>query len=129
MNTIVERFEKIKFKISSLKPARPVNIIAVSKTFTLDYIKPLIEYGHIHFGENKVQEAKAKWSDQKKINKNLKLHMIGSLQTNKAKKAVEIFDCIHSLDSEKLAKELHKRQKEKNKRRLCTASFRDEARP
>ena len=66
MNTIVERFEKIKFKISSLKPEKSVNIIAVSKTFTLDYIKPLIEYGHTHFGENKVQEAKAKWSDQKK---------------------------------------------------------------
>ena len=110
MNTIVERFEKIKFKISSLKPARPVNIIAVSKTFTLDYIKPLIEYGHIHFGENKVQEAKAKWSDQKKINKNLKLHMIGKLQSNKAKDAVKLFDYIHSVDNQKLADALAKHQ-------------------
>ena len=110
MNTIVERFEKIKFKISSLKPARPVNIIAVSKTFTLDYIKPLIENGHIHFGENKVQEAKAKWSDQKKINKNLKLHMIGKLQSNKAKDAVKLFDYIHSLDNQKLADALAKHQ-------------------
>ena len=110
MNTIVERFKKIKFKISSLKPARPVNIIAVSKTFTLDYIKPLIEYGHIHFGENKVQEAKAKWSDQKKINKNLKLHMIGKLQSNKAKDAVKLFDYIHSVDNQKLADALAKHQ-------------------
>ena len=110
MNTIVERFEKIKFKISSLKPAGPVNIIAVSKTFTLDYIKPLVEYGHIHFGENKVQEAKAKWSDQKKINKNLKLHMIGKLQSNKAKDAVKLFDYIHSVDNQKLADALAKHQ-------------------
>ena len=110
MNTIVERFEKIKFKISSLKPEKSVNIIAVSKTFTLDYIKPLIEYGHIHFGENKVQEAKAKWSDQKKINKNLKLHMIGKLQSNKAKDAVKLFDYIHSVDNQKLADALAKHQ-------------------
>ena len=110
MNTIVERFEKIKFKISSLKPEKSVNIIAVSKTFTLDYIKPLIEYGHTHFGENKVQEAKAKWSDQKKINKNLKLHMIGKLQSNKAKDAVKLFDYIHSVDNQKLADALAKHQ-------------------
>ncbi len=110
MNTIVERFEKIKFKISSLKPEKSVNIIAVSKTFTLDYVKPLIEYGHTHFGENKVQEAKAKWSDQKKINKNLKLHMIGKLQSNKAKDAVKLFDYIHSVDNQKLADALAKHQ-------------------
>ena len=66
MNTIVDRFKKIQFKINSLKPKNPANIIAVSKTFSLDYIKPLIDYGHLHFGENKVQEAIAKWSDQKK---------------------------------------------------------------
>ena len=66
MNTIVDRFEKIKLKISSLKPIKPVNIIAVSKTFTLDYINPLISHGHLHFGENKVQEAIAKWSGPKK---------------------------------------------------------------
>ncbi len=110
MNTIVERFEKIKFKISSLKPEKSVNIIAVSKTFTLDYVKPLIEYGHTHFGENKVQEAKAKWSNQKKINKNLKLHMIGKLQSNKAKDAVKLFDYIHSVDNQKLADALAKHQ-------------------
>ena len=66
MNTIIDRFEKIKFKIASLKPEKPVNIIAVSKTFSLDYIKPLVDHGHLHFGENKVQEALAKWSETKK---------------------------------------------------------------
>ena len=103
MNTIVDRFEKIKSKISSLKPNKPVNIIAVSKTFTLDYIKPLINHGHLHFGENKVQEAIAKWSEEKKINQNLKLHMIGKLQSNKAKDAVKLFDYIHSVDNQKLS--------------------------
>ena len=66
MNTIVDRFEKIKSKINSLKPHKPVNIIAVSKTFDLDYIRPLINHGHLHFGENKVQEAMSKWTEQKK---------------------------------------------------------------
>lgn len=69
MSTIVDRFDKIKSKILSLKTNKPVNIIAVSKTFTLDHIKPLIEHGHLHFGENKVQEATSKWSEQKKITK------------------------------------------------------------
>ena len=115
MDTIVDRFEKIKSKISSFITDKPVNIIAVSKTFSLDHIKPLIRHGHTHFGENKVQEAIAKWSEQKKVNTNLKLHMIGRLQSNKAKKAIELFDYIHSLDSEKLANELSKRQKEKGK--------------
>ena len=76
---------------------------------------PLIKYGHLHFGENKVQEAEKKWQGLKNSISDLKLHMIGRLQSNKAKKAVEIFDYIHSLDSEKLAKELSKRQKEKGK--------------
>ena len=115
MNTIVDRFEKIKLKISSLKPNKPVNIIAVSKTFTLDYIKPLIDHGHLHFGENKVQEAKAKWSIKKKENQNLKLHMIGKLQTNKAKDAVKLFDYIHSVDNQKLADALAKHQLNLNK--------------
>ena len=91
MSTIVDRFEKIKSKITSLKPLKPVNIIAVSKTFALDYIKPLIDHGHSHFGENKVQEALAKWTEQKKIKKNIKLHMVGKLQSNKAKDAVKHF--------------------------------------
>ena len=71
MSTIVERFLKIQSNITSLKPVKPVNIIAVSKTFDLNHVKPLIDHGHIHFGENKVQEAKAKWSEQKKLNKTL----------------------------------------------------------
>ena len=110
MNTIVDRFEKIKLKILSLKADKPVKIIAVSKTFNLDYIKPLIDHGHLHFGENKVQEALTKWSDQKKINQNLQLHMIGKLQTNKAKDAVRLFDYIHSVDNQKLADTLSKYQ-------------------
>ncbi|MDB2353313.1 YggS family pyridoxal phosphate-dependent enzyme [Candidatus Pelagibacter bacterium] len=110
MNTIVDRFEKIKLKILSLKADKPVKIIAVSKTFNLDYIKPLIDHGHLHFGENKVQEALTKWSDQKKINQDLQLHMIGKLQTNKAKDAVKLFDYIHSVDNQKLADTLSKYQ-------------------
>jgi hypothetical protein len=78
-------------------------IIVVSKTFPLDKILPLIKNGHDHFGENKIQEAEEKWVAIKKNNKNLQLHMIGKLQNNKAKKAVKLFDYIHSLDSEKLA--------------------------
>ena len=115
MSTIVDRFEKIKSNIASLENIRPVNIIAVSKTFTLEYIQPLINYGHIHFGENKVQEASAKWSDQKKQNKNIKLHMIGKLQSNKAKDAVKLFDYIHSVDNQKLADTLAKHQLGLNK--------------
>ena len=115
MSTIIDRFEKIKLKISSLKSNKPVNIIAVSKTFPLDYIKPLIDHGHIHFGENKVQEALSKWSQQKKDNNNIKLHMIGKLQNNKAKDAVKLFDYIHSVDNQKLADNLSKHQKNLNK--------------
>ena len=115
MNTIIDRFEKIKLKISSLKPNKPVNIIAVSKTFSLDYIKPLIDHGHIHFGENKVQEALSKWSLEKKNNNNIKLHMIGKLQSNKVKDAVKLFDYIHSVDNQKLADNLSKHQKNINK--------------
>ena len=100
MNTIISNFKNIKSIINNSN----VNIIAVSKTFSLDHIKPLIDYGHVHFGENKVQEALAKWSFIKKENNHLKLHMIGSLQTNKAKKCFELFDYVHSLDNEKLAK-------------------------
>ena len=115
MNTIVERFDKIKSNITLAKPIKSVNIIAVSKTFSLDHIRPLLEYGHNHFGENKVQEASAKWSELKKTNSNLKLHMIGKLQSNKAKDAVKIFDYIHSLDNKKLADSLAKHQRSLNK--------------
>ena len=91
-------------------------IIVVTKTFALEKITPLIESGHIHFGENKIQEAENKWLQLKKHNKDLQLHMIGKLQTNKAKKAVQLFDYIHSLDNEKLAIKLNQYQKELNKK-------------
>ena len=115
MSTIIERFEKIKSKITSLESSKPINIIAVSKTFSLDYIKPLINHGHLHFGENKVQEAKVKWLETKKGNRNLKLHMVGKLQSNKAKDAVKLFDYIHSVDNPKLADALAKHRKSLNK--------------
>jgi pyridoxal phosphate enzyme (YggS family) len=115
MSTIVERFKKIQSKISSINSVKPVNIIAVSKTFTLKHVQPLIDHGHRHFGENKVQEAKVKWLEQKKLNTNLKLHMIGKLQSNKAKDAVELFDYIHSVDNQKLADTLAKNQKNLNR--------------
>ena len=91
-------------------------IIAVSKTFKIDKILPLIEYGHIDYGENKVQEAVEKWTEIKKINSQVKLHMIGKLQTNKVKFAVQIFDYIHSVDSEKLAKKISDEQNKINKK-------------
>ena len=89
-------------------------IIAVSKTFKIDHIKPLIEHGHLDFGENKVQEAIEKWSEIKKVKKDLKLHLIGRLQTNKVKTAIQIFDYIHSVDSKKLADRIFKYQNELN---------------
>ena len=104
MSTIVDSFKKIHSKIVLLKPDKQVNIIAVSKTFPLDHIQPLLDYGHLHFGENKVQEAVVKWSDKKIANKNLRLHMIGKLQSNKAKDAVKLFDYIHSLDKSKASR-------------------------
>ena len=103
MDTIIDRYNKINSNINNLNPKKVVNIVAVSKTFTLEKVMPLIEYGHIHFGENKVQEAQAKWNEIKLKRKNLKLHMIGKLQSNKAKSAAQLFDYIHSLDSQKLA--------------------------
>ena len=112
---IITNFEKIKQEIKNNSPQNEVEVIAVSKTFSIEHITPLVEYGHKHFGENKVQEAEKKWTELKKLKKDLSLHMIGRLQSNKAKKAVELFDFIHSLDSEKLAKELSKRQKEINR--------------
>ena len=89
-------------------------IIAVSKTFKIENINPLLEYGHIDYGENKVQEAQEKWSLIKDQNKKIKLHLIGRLQTNKVKLAVKLFDYIHSLDSKKLADKISLHQKEQN---------------
>ena len=115
MSIIIDRLNKIKFKIDSNKQDHQVNILAVSKTFPLDHIRPLIAHGHQHFGENKVQEASAKWTEELKKNTNIKLHMIGKLQSNKAKDAVKLFHYIHSLDSPKLADTLCKHQKNLNK--------------
>lgn len=115
MSIIVERFNKIKSNIEKISSDNPRTIVAVSKTFSLDYIMPLISYGHMHYGENKVQEAEVKWLQIKDKKKDLKLHMIGKLQSNKAKKAVQIFDYIHSLDSQKLADVLARSQENINK--------------
>ena len=90
------------------------NIIAVSKTFSLDKIEPLIQNGHLHFGENKVQEALTKWESTKQKNKELKLHMLGKLQTNKVKFAVGLFDYLHSVDNIKLAEKIAKEQQKNN---------------
>ncbi len=107
--------EKVKSKFSELNELNQLpKIIAVSKTFKIDHITPLINHGHVDFGENKVQEALEKWSNVKAINKKLKLHLIGRLQTNKVKFALKIFDYIHSLDSKKLADKISKYQIELN---------------
>ena len=90
-------------------------IIAVSKTFKMDHILPLVEYGHLDYGENKVQETIEKWTDVKIKNDKINLHLIGKLQTNKVKLAVKIFDYIHSLDSEKLAKKISEEQEKQNR--------------
>ena len=108
--------KKINLILDTLKINKVPKIIAVSKTFGMDKISPLIEYGHLDFGENKVQEALEKWSDVKTNNKNLKLHLIGKLQTNKVKYAVKIFDFIHSVDSEKLAKKISEEQQKQKKK-------------
>ena len=112
MHKIINNLIEIKKEIHSKNPDTKSNvkIIAVSKTFSLEYISPLLEYGHNDFGENKVQEAIEKWSKIKEKNSNLKLHMIGKLQTNKVKQAVALFDYIHSLDSLKLAKKISNEQ-------------------
>ena len=115
MSIIIERFDKIKSNIEKSSNGTPRTIVAVSKTFPLDHVMPLINHGHLHYGENKVQEAEIKWLQIKKRNKDLKLHMIGKLQSNKAKKAVQIFDYIHSLDNQKLADTLSKSQESLNR--------------
>lgn len=109
--------ENVKSKLKKINNLNKIpKIIAVSKTFKMSDIMPLIEHGHIHYGENKVQEAQLKWTEIKKKNKNIKLHLIGKLQTNKVKVAVKLFDYIHSLDSEKLANKISNQQKEYNLR-------------
>jgi|TARA_B100001093_G_scaffold488899_1_gene526564 pyridoxal phosphate enzyme (YggS family) len=112
MHPIIQRFENIKSLINNSN----VKIVAVSKTFPYEQIKPLVDYGHVHFGENKVQEAQNKWSEIKKKQPNIKLHMIGKLQSNKAKEAVNLFDFIHSVDNPKLASLLAKQENNLNKK-------------
>ena len=119
MHTTIKNLLKINDNIKEKlllnnNTSKSTKIIAVSKTFKIDHIKPLIEYGHIHFGENKVQEAQEKWTEVKKKNSNIQLHLIGRLQTNKVKFAVKLFDYIHSLDSKKLADKISIQQKEQN---------------
>ena len=123
MHQTVQNLINIKEEINSnfayKKNYKIPKIIAVSKTFGMDRILPLIEYGHFDFGENKVQEAIEKWSELKLNNNNIKLHLIGGLQTNKVKLAVKLFDYIHSVDSEKLAKKISdEQQKQKKKVRV-----------
>ena len=108
--------KKINSSLDNINANKVPKIIAVSKTFSIDKINPLIEHGHLDFGENKVQEAIDKWSDIKLKNKNINLHLIGSLQTNKVKFAVKLFDFIHSVDSEKLAKKIYDEQEKQNKK-------------
>ena len=105
----------IKSKQSVLENHKIIpQIIAVSKTFRLNHILPLMEYGHTDYGENKVQEAIEKWSEIKSNNNKLKLHLIGKLQTNKVKISLKLFDFIHSLDNEKLARKISEEQKKQN---------------
>ena len=111
MENVVKNFDLVKEEISNFKN---VNIVAVSKTFPISHILPLINHGHQHFGENKVQEAQEKWTSLKSDFPNLKLHLIGKLQTNKVKFVLPLFDYIHSLDSIKLAEKISLEQKKKN---------------
>ena len=112
IQNLIQINEEIKVKISELnfQKYKP-EIIAVSKTFKLEHISHILDYGHTHFGENKVQEAVDKWTKIKKQKSHIKLHMIGRLQTNKVKHAIKIFDFIHSVDSEKLANKISEEQK------------------
>ncbi len=113
LNSIIDKVKEI---IDRKQQKTIPHVIAVTKTFSLNKITPLLEIGHVHFGENKIQEAESKWIDVKNRYGQIQLHMIGKLQTNKAKKAVKLFDYIHSLDSHKLAEKLSKYEKELNKK-------------
>jgi len=120
MHTSLQKLTLVKNKVNEIIIQKQLKtnpkIIVVTKTFSLNQIIPLIESGHIHFGENKIQEAESKWLEITNLNKNLQLHMVGRLQSNKAKKAVKLFNFIHSLDSEKLALKLSQSEKELNKK-------------
>jgi pyridoxal phosphate enzyme (YggS family) len=105
--------EDLKSKINNYQN---VKVIAVSKTFPIEAIMPLIEYGHLEYGENKVQEAITKWADIKLVKPNIKLHLIGKLQTNKVRQALKLFDYIHSVDTKKLAKKIADEELKQNKK-------------
>jgi len=115
VKNLIDIENNIKVYLNKLNINNNPKILAVSKTFKIDKILPLIDHGHIDYGENKVQEAIEKWTEIKKTNLKLKLHMIGKLQTNKVKFAVQIFDYIHSVDSKKLAKKIADEQNKINK--------------
>ena len=112
MISVVSNYQQVKKNVRD-----NINIIAVSKSFQYEHIKPLVDFGHRHFGENKVQEAQNKWFKIKQEIKDIKLHMIGKLQSNKAKEAINLFEFIHSLDNPKLAILLSKFENSLNKRR------------
>ena len=120
MHTVSEKLKLIKNNVNDIVSKKQLKtkpkIIVVTKTFSLNNIIPILNSGHNHFGENKVQEAENKWSEVKNDYKNFKLHMIGGLQTNKAKRAVRLFDYIHSLDNEKLALKISQSEKELDKK-------------
>ena len=116
VQNLIDIKKEINSNLNNLELIKVPKIIAVSKTFTIDKINPLIDHGHLDFGENKVQEAVDKWSDIKLKNKKINLHLIGNLQTNKVKFAIRLFDYIHSVDSEKLAKKIFDEQEKQNKK-------------
>ena len=116
MHPSLENLKQIQNKVIDIINKKQLKstpkIIVVTKTFPLNYIIPILDSGHVHYGENKIQEAENKWSEVKYKYKNLQLHMIGSLQTNKVKRAVKLFDYIHSLDNSKLALKISQNQKD-----------------
>ena len=120
MHTDVQRLNTVKNHVKEILDKKQLKIvpqiIAVTKTFPTEKIIPLIEIGHLHFGENKIQEAESKWIEIKNKNKRLQLHMLGKLQFNKVRKAVKLFDYIHSLDNKKIAKKIDQCQKELDKK-------------
>ncbi len=120
MHTSLQRLTLIKNKVKEIIDRKQLKttpqIVAVSKTFSLKEIIPLLEMGHFHFGENKIQEAENKWTDVKNKYQDLQLHMVGKLQSNKVKRAIKLFDYIHSLDNAKLAQKLYQYEKELNKK-------------
>jgi pyridoxal phosphate enzyme (YggS family) len=116
---IIKNFNLLLDEIKNISNQK-INLVAVTKNFNLDHIKPLINIGHVHFGENRVQEAITKWSLEKKIKPQIQIHLIGKLQSNKVRDALNIFDYIHSLDTKKLAMLLNE---EENKKKIKIKYF------